>query len=76
MRTVMGGSSSRSNKPVLLLDEPNNDLDVDTLRGLEEGLESFPGCVVVISHDTIKSLGALTDVVCTGHYAAASASAT
>ena len=36
---------------VLLLDEPTNNLDVDTLRALEAGLESFPGCVVVISHD-------------------------
>ncbi len=36
---------------VLLLDEPTNDLDVDTLRALETGLESFPGCAVVISHD-------------------------
>ncbi|MEO5918853.1 MAG: energy-dependent translational throttle protein EttA [Candidatus Limnocylindrales bacterium] len=36
---------------VLLLDEPTNDLDVDTLRALEAGLESFPGGVVVISHD-------------------------
>jgi ATP-binding cassette ChvD family protein len=36
---------------VLLLDEPSNDLDVDTLRALEAGLESFPGCAVVISHD-------------------------
>ena len=36
---------------VLLLDEPSNDLDVDTLRALEDGLEKFPGCAVVISHD-------------------------
>ena len=36
---------------VLLLDEPTNDLDVDTLRALEDGLLSFPGCAVVISHD-------------------------
>jgi len=36
---------------VLLLDEPTNDLDVDTLRALEAGLEAFPGCAVIISHD-------------------------
>jgi len=36
---------------VLLLDEPTNDIDVDTLRALEEGIESFAGCAVVISHD-------------------------
>jgi ATP-binding cassette ChvD family protein len=41
----------QANGNVLLLDEPTNDLDVDTLRALEAGLESFPGCVVVISHD-------------------------
>jgi len=36
---------------MLLLDEPSNDLDVETLRALEEALLSFPGCAVVISHD-------------------------
>jgi sulfate-transporting ATPase len=36
---------------VLLLDEPTNDLDVDTLRALEEGLDNFAGCAVIISHD-------------------------
>jgi sulfate-transporting ATPase len=57
--TLSGGERNRvhlarllqSNGNVLLLDEPTNDLDVDTLRALETGLESFPGCVVVISHD-------------------------
>ncbi|HEV2847331.1 MAG TPA: energy-dependent translational throttle protein EttA, partial [Thermoanaerobaculia bacterium] len=44
-RTLKAGGN------LLLLDEPTNDLDVDTLRALEEALLSFPGCAVVISHD-------------------------
>jgi ATPase subunit of ABC transporter with duplicated ATPase domains len=41
----------REGANVLLLDEPTNDLDVNTLRALEEALENFGGCAVVISHD-------------------------
>ncbi|HEY5686005.1 MAG TPA: energy-dependent translational throttle protein EttA [Acidimicrobiia bacterium] len=45
------GKMLRRGGNVLLADEPSNDLDVDTLRALEEAIESFPGCVLVISHD-------------------------
>ena len=41
----------RSGGNVLLLDEPTNDLDVETLRSLEDALLAFPGCAVIISHD-------------------------
>jgi ATPase subunit of ABC transporter with duplicated ATPase domains len=41
----------RSGGNVLLLDEPTNDLDVETLRALEDALLAFPGCAVIISHD-------------------------
>ena len=57
--TLSGGERNRvhlakmlkSGANVLLLDEPTNDLDVDTLRALEEALEDFAGCAVIISHD-------------------------
>jgi ATP-binding cassette ChvD family protein len=45
------GKMLRTGGNVILLDEPSNDLDVDTLRALEEAIEDFPGCVLVISHD-------------------------
>ena len=44
-KTLMSGAN------VLLLDEPTNDLDVNTIRSLEEGLENFAGCAIIISHD-------------------------
>ena len=57
--TLSGGERNRlhlakllkSGGNLLLLDEPTNDLDVDTLRALEDALLAFPGCAVVISHD-------------------------
>jgi ATPase subunit of ABC transporter with duplicated ATPase domains len=57
--TLSGGERNRvhlakmlkSGANVILLDEPTNDLDVNTMRALEEGLENFAGCAVVISHD-------------------------
>ncbi len=48
---VMLGNVLKTGGNVLLLDEPTNDLDVETLRALEEALLNFPGCAVVISHD-------------------------
>lgn len=59
VKVLSGGERNRlhlaltlkSEANVLLLDEPTNDIDVNTLRALEEGLESFAGCAVVISHD-------------------------
>lgn len=58
-RVLSGGERNRlhlaltlkSEANVLLLDEPTNDIDVNTMRALEEGLENFAGCAVVISHD-------------------------
>src|SRR5205085_1277768 len=57
--TLSGGQRNRlhlakllkKGSNLLLLDEPTNDLDVDTLRALEQALEEFAGCAVIISHD-------------------------
>jgi len=59
VKNLSGGERNRvhlakllkSGGNVLLLDEPTNDLDVETLRSLEEAVLTFPGCVLVISHD-------------------------
>ena len=59
LKTFSGGEKSRLQlavnltKPgdILIFDEPTNDLDVNTLRALEEGLENYAGCAVIISHD-------------------------
>jgi ATP-binding cassette ChvD family protein len=59
IETLSGGERNRvhlasmlkSGSNVILLDEPTNDLDVNTMRALEDGLENFAGCVLVISHD-------------------------
>ena len=50
-RSVHLAKVLKSGGNVLLLDEPTNDLDVETLRALEEALLEFPGCAIVISHD-------------------------
>jgi len=50
-RPDRGAAALRSGANVLLLDEPSNDLDVETLRALEEALLEFAGSVLVISHD-------------------------
>jgi ATPase subunit of ABC transporter with duplicated ATPase domains len=50
--TVYTATMTLKEGNVLLLDEPTNDLDINTLRALEEGLDNFAGCAVVISHDS------------------------
>ena len=51
VQKVLIASALLHDPDVLLLDEPTNDLDVNTLRALEDGLDNFAGCAVVISHD-------------------------
>jgi ATPase subunit of ABC transporter with duplicated ATPase domains len=53
---------------LILLDEPTNDLDLDTLRVLEEGIQSFPGCMVVVSHDRYFLDRICTRIIDLGHY--------
>jgi energy-dependent translational throttle protein EttA len=53
---------------VILLDEPTNDLDLDTLRVLEEGINAFPGCMVVVSHDRYFLDRICTKIVDLGNY--------
>jgi sulfate-transporting ATPase len=53
---------------LILLDEPTNDLDLDTLRVLEEGIQEFPGCMVVVSHDRYFLDRICTKILDLGHY--------
>ncbi len=53
---------------VILLDEPTNDLDLDTLRVLEEGIQEFPGCMVVVSHDRYFLDRICTKILDLGNY--------
>jgi sulfate-transporting ATPase len=53
---------------VILLDEPTNDLDLDTLRVLEEGINNFPGCMVIVSHDRYFLDRVCTKILDLGNY--------
>ncbi len=53
---------------LILLDEPTNDLDLDTLRVLEEGIQNFPGCMVVVSHDRYFLDRICSRMIDLGHY--------
>ncbi|HEB52920.1 MAG TPA: energy-dependent translational throttle protein EttA [bacterium] len=53
---------------VILLDEPTNDLDLDTLRVLEEGIQEFPGCMVIVSHDRYFLDRVCTKILDLGNY--------
>jgi ATP-binding cassette ChvD family protein len=53
---------------LILLDEPTNDLDLDTLRVLEEAIQEFPGCMVVVSHDRYFLDRICTKIIDLGHY--------
>jgi ATP-binding cassette ChvD family protein len=53
---------------LILLDEPTNDLDLDTLRVLEEGIQNFPGCMVVVSHDRYFLDRICSRIIDLGHY--------
>ena len=53
---------------LILLDEPTNDLDLDTLRVLEEGIQAFPGCMVIVSHDRFFLDRVCTKIIDLGNY--------
>jgi len=75
VKTLSGGEKNRvflaktltSGANVLLLDEPTNDLDINTLRALEEALENFAGCAVVVSHDRWFLDRISTHILALGH---------
>ena len=75
VKTLSGGEKNRvflarmltAGANVLLLDEPTNDLDVNTLRALEEALENFAGCAVVVSHDRWFLDRITTHILALGH---------
>lgn len=75
VKTLSGGEKNRvflartltAGANVLLLDEPTNDLDVNTLRALEEALENFAGCAVVVSHDRWFLDRIATHILALGH---------
>ena len=53
---------------LILLDEPTNDLDLDTLRVLEEAIQVFPGCMVIVSHDRYFLDRVCTKILDLGNY--------
>ncbi len=65
---VLLAKTLRRGGNLILLDEPTNDLDLDTLRVLEEAIQNFPGCMVVVSHDRYFLDRICTRIIDLGHY--------